>query len=94
MKTGPNIRTVGEYEEKKYLLFAFSVVSRSARTETDLLDFLVTLAFLLTEATRGRPASGSFSVLLSSKLARLAMLLKTIIVIAISFSSNLLADEE
>ena len=49
------------------------VVSRSARVETDLLVFLVTLAFLLTEATRGRPASGSFSVLLSSKLARLAI---------------------
>ena len=35
-----------------------SVVSRSARAETDLLFFLVTLAFLLTLATRGLP-SGS-----------------------------------
>ena len=43
----------------------------SART--DLLA-RVTLDFLLTLATRGLPASGSFSVLLSSKLARLAML--------------------
>lgn len=44
----------------------------SART--DLLA-RVTLDFLLTLATRGLPASGSFSVLLSSKLARLALLL-------------------
>ena len=51
-----------------------SVVSRSARAETDLLFFLVTLAFLLTLATRGLPSGSVFSVLLSSKLARLAVL--------------------
>ena len=48
--------------------------SRSARTDTLLLVFLVTRALRLTLATLGRPpaASGSvFSVLLSSKLARL-----------------------
>ena len=56
-----------------YLLLVLDS-SRSARTETLLLVFLVTLALLLTLATRGRPpaTSGSvFSVLLSSKLARL-----------------------
>ena len=56
-----------------YLLFVLDS-SRSAGTETLLLVFLVTQALMLTLATLDRPptASGSvFSVLLSSKLARL-----------------------
>ena len=53
-------------------LFLSCSVSTSART--DLLA-RVTLALRLTLVVRALPASGSFSVLESSKLARLALLL-------------------
>ena len=55
-------------------LFLTCSVSTSART--DLLA-RVTLALRLTLPARALPASGSFSVLESSKLARLALLLQT-----------------
>ena len=56
--------------------YLFLSCSASKSAKTDLLA-LVTLAFLLTLATRALPTSGSFSVLESSKLARLALLLIT-----------------
>ena len=56
--------------------YLFLSCSASTSARTDLLA-RVTLAFLLTLTlpTRPLPASGSFSVLESSKLARLALLL-------------------
>ena len=73
---GPNCQEGDLQGHNTTYLFLSCSDSTSART--DLLA-RVTLAFLLTLTlpTRDLPASGSFSVLESSKLARLALLLST-----------------